>query len=270
MNPAFERVTVTGMRRVAADTHVLTYKDESAAAAIQPGQFCMLSPAPGASCIYLPRPFSYFRSLDEGQVEILFRALGRGTRWMTGLRPGDSVSVFGPLGRPFQPEAGAARAVLVAGGVGLPPLAFLAERLLRLERPPKIDLLYGETRGERVVDLGGVLPPSVRLWTASEDGTVGFKGRVTELLAKEVWPTLDSPPAVYTCGPRAMMAALADLLADGRRVHSFQASLEENMACGNGICMGCAVELSTDAPQPHYKLCCKDGPVFNGFEVKWR
>jgi len=269
LNPAFSRVEITGIRTAAADTFVLAYADEAGAASILPGQFCMLSPSPGASSIYLPRPFSYFRTLEDGSVEILFRALGRGTRWMTGLKTGDSVGIFGPLGRPFQAVSGVSHAVLVAGGVGLPPMAMLAGWLLKQNNPPAVDLLYGETMGKRVIDLEGMLPPGVRLRVATEDGSKGYHGRVTDLLLQEVWPGVTALPAVFTCGPRAMMAALADILRT-REALSFQASLEENMACGNGICMGCAVELASDGDQPYYKLCCKDGPVFNGFEVKWR
>jgi dihydroorotate dehydrogenase electron transfer subunit len=269
LNPAFNRVEITGIRAVAADTYVLTYADEAGASSILPGQFCMLSPSPGASCVYLPRPFSYFRSMEDGRVEILFRALGRGTRWMAGLKPGDRVGIYGPLGRPFQAVSGISHAVLVAGGVGLPPLAMLAGQLLKQKNPPAVDLLYGETLGQRVIDLDGILPLGVRLRVATEDGSKGYHGRVTGLLLDEVLPGTAAPLAVFTCGPRAMMAALADILRT-REVRSFQASLEENMACGNGICMGCAVELASDGDQPYYKLCCKDGPVFNGFEVKWR
>lgn len=268
MIPSFEWFAVEQIREVAAQTCVLTYEDPAAAPDILPGQFCMISAAPGASDIYLPRPFSYYRVRDKSRVEILFRTLGRGTRWMAGLRPGDRIGVFGPLGRPFELSPPVRRAVLVGGGIGVPPLVMLAEAFGGMENPPEIDLIYGETRGERLVDLSGSLPGNVRLWTCCEDGTKGFRGLTTELFSEKILPGLESPFAVYTCGPKAMMAALADILDPGA-VTLFQASLEEHMACGHGICMGCAVPV-TDQGRLRYELCCKDGPVFNGFEVKWR
>ena len=269
MKPVYQPVTIARLERLAADTYLLGYPSPATADSISPGQFCMLTPCPGQSDVYLPRPFSYYSAEGApGQTEILFRTLGRATRWMAGLRPGDTVCVFGPLGRGFTLDPGGERVILVAGGVGLPPLVFLARELARRQPELRIDLVYGESHGERVVPLEGGLPPGVRLTVATEDGRVGVRGLVTEPLIR-LLEDCPERPAVYTCGPRAMMAAVASLLGPAR-VTRFEASLEENMACGHGICQGCVIAVGNARGQEHYECCCTTGPVFNGFEVRWR
>jgi dihydroorotate dehydrogenase electron transfer subunit len=268
LKPVYEWVTVSAVRTVAEQTYLLIFEHPAGVGTIQPGQFCMLSSRPGASNVFLPRPFSYYRAPDSGQAQILFRAVGRATHWLAGLAEGDKLGVFGPLGNPFSLDLRSSRAILVGGGIGVPPLVMLAERLANGPGKPGIDLVYGEVRGSRVVDLTGDLPEGVRLHLCTEDGSVGVKGLVTDVLAR-LLAGGRTRPAVYTCGPKPMLAAIADLL-DPASVSLFEASLEENMACGHGICMGCAVPVNAESEQPVYRLCCADGPVFNGFEVKWR
>ena len=266
MIPVFRQAAVSRLEPVAENTFVLSYIDKECGAELEPGQFCMISPEPGLSDIFLPRPFSYYRLTEPDTVEILFRIVGKATRWMAKLNPGDRIHVFGPLGRGFTTRPDTTRAILVGGGIGLPPLVFLARKLAELQKNLEIDLLYGETTGARVIDLLGVLPERVRCRVATENGLVGHKGLVTELFS-EIFDGLDNLPAVYTCGPKAMMAALAGML-NPEEIRLFEASLEENMACGIGICQGCAVPLKGD--KVRYECCCTQGPVFNGFEIQWQ
>jgi len=268
LNPAFEWVPVSRIEEVAEDTFVISYAEPKNATAIQAGQFCMVSSSPGSSDFYLPRPFSYYQVLAPHTIRILFRIFGRATRWMAALKPGDKIGVFGPLGRAFTSRTGAQRAILVAGGIGLPPLVLLAGKLARLDKAPVIDLVYGEVKGARVIDLKGTLPETVRCHIATEDGQIGFKGLVTQVLEK-ILSGSETPPAVYTCGPKAMMAAVSDIL-QPEKVELFEASLEENMACGMGICQGCVIPIKAKDGAERYECCCTEGPVFNGFEVKWR
>ncbi len=267
MIPVFQWVEISEIKKVARSTYVLSFPGPESAATPEPGQFCMISPVPHTCDVFLPRPFSYYRFAGDRTVQILFRTIGRATRWMASLVPGDRLGVFGPLGNTFTRLPDARRAILVAGGIGLPPMYLLAERLAALDDPPQIDLLYGEKAGNLTVDISALLPGGVNLHLCTEDGLVGKKGLVTDLFSK-VAADCDQPPAVYTCGPNAMMAALTGLLAQ-EAVAVFEVSTEEVMACGKGICNSCAVAIITRDGSAAYKYCCTDGPVFNGFEVKW-
>lgn len=268
MKPVYQRVELAGLRTLALETHELLFEQPELADSIRPGQFCMISPLPGTSNVFLPRPFSYFYT-DAGMVHVLFRTFGRATKWMSRLRSGDSIGVFGPLGNSFELEPGAKHALLAGGGIGIPPLVMLARSLARRGGLESIDLVYGERLGGSAVLLEGIVPGGVRLHMVTEDGSLGEQGLVTGP-AGNILGELNGPPAVYTCGPRPMMAALADMLAPGS-VSLFQASCEENMACGRGICQGCVIPvLDESAPEGfRYERCCTEGPVFNGFEVKW-
>jgi dihydroorotate dehydrogenase electron transfer subunit len=146
-------------------------------------------------------------------------------------------------------------------------MAMLAGRLDALDEPPEIDLIYGEQAGDRIVDVGSDLPGRVRLHLCSEDGAAGQKGLVTGLF-RPLIAGCESPPAVYCCGPGPMMAALAGLVSP-EKTALFEVSTEENMACGKGICKGCVIPMATPDSSVSYRYCCTDGPVFNGFEVKW-
>ena len=267
MIPVFQWVAVSDTTEVADSTYVLSFPEPKTAAVLEPGQFCMISPAPHTSDVFLPRPFSYYRVVDSETIQILFRTFGRATRWMASLVPGSRIGVFGPLGNTFTIAPHVRRAILVAGGIGLPPLVLLAERLAALDGPPEIDLLYGEQTGNRIIDIRANLPAGVHLHICTEDGAVGLKGLVTDLL-RPIIADCTSPPAVYTCGSNAMMAALAGLLPPDS-VAVFEASTEENMACGKGICKSCVIPMVTQHGSVSYRYCCTDGPVFNGFEVKW-
>jgi len=252
---------------VAEHTFVIAFKEPKSAAAIEPGQFCMISPRPGSSNVYLPRPFSYSRVTADDTIEILFRTFGRATRWMASLAPGDRIGVFGPLGNTFNQRPDVERVILAGGGIGIPPIVLLAESLSRLANRPQIDLIYGEAHGSRVVGLAKMIPSQAHCHITTEDGKIGVKGLVTEELSR-ILDTCKTPPAVYTCGPRAMIAAVAGMLTPGK-VALFETSCEENMACGRGICQGCVIPLKGEKDASRYVCCCTEGPVFNGFEVKW-
>jgi dihydroorotate dehydrogenase electron transfer subunit len=235
---------------------------------IAAGQFVMLETTGGLEP-YLRRAFSVADVSNEGagvgsaRVELLAKVVGRGTRAMSQLRPGETRALLGPLGRGFAPPEDAPVA-LVAGGVGSAPLLLLARRLVELG--VRFDFLYGGRSARdlaRREDFARLAERSGgRLVAATEDGSLGFAGRVTAALERE----LDAGAgyrATYSCGPMPMLAALAGLSA--ARALPGQAALETEMGCGFGACLGCAV--------PHvsgrYALCCKDGPVFALDEVRW-
>ena len=234
-------------------------------AEVTAGQFVMLETTGGLEP-YLRRAFSVADVSKRGDVvviELLAKGVGRGTRAMAELGRGTRRALLGPLGRGFDlPEAGPV--ALVAGGVGSAPLLLASRRLAA--RGVRFDFFYG---GRSAADLPrrddfarAAQAAGGRLVVATEDGSEGFRGRVTEALAAE----LDAGRAyraTYSCGPMPMLAALARLSAE--RGMPGEAALETEMGCGFGACLGCAV--------PHvsgrFALCCQDGPVFRLDEVRW-
>jgi dihydroorotate dehydrogenase electron transfer subunit len=235
-------------------------------AGVEAGQFVMLETTGGLEP-YLRRAFSVADvSTGAGgtRIELLAKVVGRGTRAMAGLAPGARRALLGPLGRAFTPPAPEQTVALVAGGVGSAPLLLLSRQLLA--RGVRFDFYYGGRTTRDLVRLPDFEALAVasggRLIAATEDGSGGHHGRVTEALAV----TLDADgdrPRLYACGPMPMLAALARL-ATGRGLEG-EAALETEMGCGFGACLGCAV--------PHvegrYALCCKEGPVFALDEVRW-
>lgn len=233
---------------------------------VEPGQFVMLETT-GTLEPYLRRAFSVAdvsNAPDGGaRIELLAKVVGRGTSAMSRLRPGERRAILGPLGRPFvAPEPG--RLALVAGGVGSAPLLLAARRLAEAGRT--LDFFYGGRSGRDLVRRGDferlALASGGRLLTATEDGSEGFAGRVTDALTAE----LDAGTRYATlraCGPMPMLAALARLAA--ARGVAGEAALETEMGCGFGACLGCAVPHASG----RYALCCKEGPVFRLDEVRW-
>lgn len=219
----------------------------------RPGQFLEVhvpSPVP-----LLPRPMSLAGiDPDGGRVSILYRVVGSGTTALAKLGPGDRLRVMGPLGNGF-PDPEGKRAVLVAGGTGIAPLL----PLLKLTAPES-QLLYGAAEGAQMVDVDGPAAGRVRVQLATEDGSRGHQGLVTDLLER----TLPESGAgvIYACGPRPMLAQVARQAF--RLGVPAWVSLEERMACGVGACLGCSV--MTDAG---YRRVCRDGPVFSAREVVW-
>ena len=226
--------------------------------AASPGQFAMVKVTDGIDPL-LRRPFSLHRMSPEasGEFEILFRAVGSGTRILARTHVGDRVDVIAPLGRGFRVSDGPA--FLVGGGIGVAPLLFLAETMLSQGLRPT--LLAGGRRDRDILchDDFGCLAVPFRI--ATEDGSLGEAGMVTRLLEKEL---ANCPQAtVYACGPIPMLAAVARTCAE--KGASCQVSLEAHMACGVGACLGCVIQ-GTAVP---YLRVCKEGPVFDASEVHW-
>jgi len=235
--------------------------------------------------ILLRRPFSFADVTCEGDktlVDILYCVVGPASLRMTTLSTGDSVSVIGPLGNGFLVPEGKQKALLVAGGMGAGPLQHLA-KLLTADYPnidvmafagakTARDLPFEARLDEISQQLGFSLREfanyGVESLVATDDGSAGWKGLVSDCLAE--W--LDQAAfagkdlIIYSCGPEAMLAKVADIAR--KNEIDCQISMERMMACGIGVCQSCAVECKADRPgKTIYKLCCKDGPVFDSREV---
>lgn len=260
----------------------------------KPGQFVqILCNEPGeigwTGGAFVRRPFSIGgvrRVAGRVEVDILHRAIGIGTKWLARLQPGDPVNFLGPLGWPFRlPEPPRSTALLVGGGIGLPPLIWLAETLkaagvaaIAFCGSRTADLLP-LTRDAGVACSADEPSPFCREFArsdvpalvATDDGSLGAHGLVPHVFA--AWldrhPELAGSATVYTCGPDRMMRAVAQ--ACDQRGLPCQVCLERMMACGMGTCQSCVVKIKDSAAPDdwRYRLCCTDGPVFDAREVIW-
>ncbi len=223
----------------------------------RPGQFVNLAVSDDLT---LRRPFSVAGVPAPGRFDLLVEVRGKGTRALAEKPIGSAAGVVGPLGNEFTlPEPGGV-SLLVAGGIGAAGLRLLAQELRRGSH--RIRALVGARTSEGL--LHHVLPPptgdgEMLLEVATDDGSEGFHGTVTDLLER-VLGELDAPVRVYCCGPPAMIVATANITA--RRDVPCEALLEEMMACGVGACRGCVV-----ATRSGYKAVCSDGPVFDTSEL---
>jgi dihydroorotate dehydrogenase electron transfer subunit len=248
----------------------------------------------------LRRPFSLAdrRDVNDGvELEIIHRVIGTGTEWLSHLRQGDRVNILGPLGNSFMPPKLDQTAVLVGGGVGIPPMLYLARHLAKSGRnvvafagATSLDLLpLTVSRSAGVGDAEGVAPEMIveeftRCGAASvvttDDGSFGFRGFVTQALERYLDSVSPPNAVIYTCGPEAMMKRVA-AIALSRRLPC-QIAVERAMACGMGTCQSCVIRvrddggnrpgLSVEGPEMkrwRYRLACTDGPVFEAADLLW-
>ena len=210
-----------------------------------PGQFVMLSPGALSGVMrsdpLLPRPMAVYRetrSGDDCEIEILFKRHGRGTALLADSLPGQRLRLVGPLGRGFQVPGDGEQALLVAGGTGGASIRELAARCAEQAGPmPRV--LLGARSAVDLMGLSDFETLEVSLGVSTEDGSLGREGRVTDLLEDVL--AKDEPFRVYCCGPTPMMRRVAELAeAAGRPC---VVSLENPMACGFGVCLGCAAPM---------------------------
>ena len=220
-------------------------------APVRPGQFVMIK-VPSAD-VFLRRPFSIYDSRG-GALSILYKVAGKGTAALSKARAREKVMVLGPLGNGFSLLAGHDR-VLVGGGIGIAGIHLLWSRL----RGRKT-LFWGCTSNAEVGLLDRIA--SCGPLVSTLDGSFGCEGSVTDLLEGQM-DRLERPFQVFACGPEAMFASLREVL---RKEHiPCQVLVEERMACGLGICFGCA-RKTLDEIEP-YKRVCKEGPVFDLWQI---
>lgn len=233
--------------------HVLTFdvgRDLGAA----PGQFLMVRGAEWGDAPLLPRPMSY---LSGGPTpSILVKVVGEGTTRMARAEPGEPFSLVGPLGVPWRAPSPGRRPVLVAGGVGVAPLLFLARALVAAGTRP-VAIYGGRTKKDLPLDDDLALISDLHVTT--EDGSRGQRGRVTDALEA----LLADGVEVFTCGPDRMMAAVAEICA--RRDVPCEVSVETPMACGYGVCLGCPLPAAGGG----YIYACTEGPCIDARRIDW-
>jgi dihydroorotate dehydrogenase electron transfer subunit len=210
----------------------------------------------------LPRPFSIHR-VDGDRLALLFSVVGKGTNWLSQMKRGDTLNIFGPLGNGFTVNPESRNLLLVAGGMGIAPLYFLAENAAGAGK--KVTLINGARTRDGLLAVSlpqsfyakGLPPAAVNVVTATEDGSEGFKGLATQLIPHY----LKNIDQVFACGPAAMYQSMARM--PELKGKDVQLSLEIMMGCGVGVCYGCTIKTKKGLKQ-----VCKDGPVFGMGEVR--
>jgi dihydroorotate dehydrogenase electron transfer subunit len=274
---------VISVETFAGDQFVMRIRAAKCAAAAEPGTFVHVT---CDEALPMRRPLSIMRAGSDW-IEVLYKIVGQGLRLLSRKAPGDTVSVLGPIGQPFRLTAARPNSLLIGGGVGIPPMVFLADRLrqqpddwnpvaiLGSEIPFPFDLVPSRLESPWLdADIKSSMP-LLESWgvltrLATLAGFPGcYNGYVTDL-ADQWLQSLErqelKKTEVFACGPTPMLKAVAALAA--RYDLPCQVSLEEFMACAVGGCAGCAVEINTPEG-PAMKRVCVDGPVFDAATVAW-
>jgi len=267
---------IIGQSEVAPGVVRTLLKGPAIARQAQPGQFVNVRVAKTTDPL-LRRPFSVHAAYpDEGVYSLLYVLRGRGTALLNRIPPGEKVSVVGPLGRPFDlGDSPDAEHIVVAGGCGAAPLHFLCDALCRRWGCEKVIVLSGAQSKDAVLCEAEFRSHGVDVSISTDDGSYGHRGLVTQLLEEHLGsantqhPTPNTRMRVYSCGPHAMLREVARICREAG-VGSCQVSLENNMACGIGVCTGC-VQKCVGGPDSdwHFERVCTDGPVFEAERVIW-
>jgi len=275
---------ITSNVEISPGTHLMWLETPDIAATAQPGQFITVR----CEGLILRRPLSVHQA-DSSRIALLFKIVGRGTNWLAQRQRGDKVDILGPLGNGFSLEPEARNLLLVAGGIGIAPLVFL----VRSASPQHaIRLIYGASMASKLYPLSSSqakrsnllsLPDSVQVVPVTEDGSMGKKGMVTDILPD----FLDWADQVYACGPidmyKTMLACqpepfawchsegaerpknlAQDKVRKESKLKGCQVSLEVRMGCGIGACYGCTINT-----RKGLKKVCHDGPVFELDDILW-
>jgi dihydroorotate dehydrogenase electron transfer subunit len=262
------QVPILANYSLAVNTYLIRLHAPALAEAIRPGQFIMIR-LPKSTDPLLGRPFALYDTvLDEGGrpagIDVVYVVVGKVTGLMAGLKNGDAVEAWGPLGNGFPEPAGGEHVGLVAGGIGQTPfLAHLRELLgtrgyggqAPRRRAQRVSLYYGVRTANLAAGVADFHQAGATVHLASNDGSIGYHGFVTDLLE-----THEAPQHLFGCGPEPMLHALATQAE--RRGIPCHLSLETPMACGIGICFSCVTAVRTEGGWD-YKRVCVDGPVFD-------
>ena len=221
----------------------------------EPGQFIMVR---CGEEYLLRRPLSIHQvDRTKAKLALLFTVVGKGTHWLSQCQAGDNIDLLGPLGNGYSIHPASHNLLLVAGGIGIAPLCFLAQAAINQSR--SVRLLLGASTATQLYPRR-FLPGDIELVIATEDGTDGRKGMVTDFLPDFVgWAD-----QVFACGPTLMYHTMVAQKQQLPKTKPVQISLEVRMGCGRGVCYGCTVKTKSGLKQ-----VCKDGPVFDLEDIVW-
>ncbi len=258
--------TIVANKRIGA-YHQLILSVGEAVRNCRPGNFIAIQVGGETSRMVLRRAFAISRTSENAQyggtVELIVAPHGSGSQWLCAQSEGTEVNVITPLGKSFGVPTEPANALLIGGGYGSAPLFGLADLLK--SRGCKVDMVLGASNGNKIYAPmeGKRSVNSLRIFT--EDGSMGDTGRVTSQLVEIIHER--NIEIIYSCGPMAMLKAITEIAIEQNIIH--QASVEESMACGIGICMTCVLPVKDETGSISMKRSCIDGPVMDGAAVCW-
>lgn len=255
-----EKATVIRIEQFSEKNYRLTLDSPDIARSAKAGQFVMIRAGFGKDPL-LRRPFSIHQTTTNGRIQIYFKIVGRGTDILARVKVGETLSVFGPLGRGFVIRKDSP-ALIVGGGLGIAPMLFLAKSICRLKSDFSNDQIILAGRGKDEVEplARDFRELGMKIQFATDDGSYGYHGLVTDLLSSLKF---NADYTVYACGPEPMMAAVYAICQ--ARSAACQVSVESVMACGMGACLGCS-RASNDGAYTHV---CLNGPVFKAEDLIW-
>lgn len=270
----FAAAKVLEHRQMARDTYLVRLECPAIARAIRPGQFVMVR-LPQSSDPLLGRPFALYDTVlnDAGApvaIDVVYLVVGKMTKLLPQTHVGEMLEIWGPLGNGFPPPVAKGHIALVAGGIGQTPfLAHIRELLgsrgyggkAPMKQADNVVLYYGVRSAELAAGVDDFRTAGADVHLASNDGSIGYHGFVTDLLAQH-----PAPDHIFGCGPEPMLHALA--IQARKRGIPCHVSLETPMACGIGICFSCVTPVQTSDGWD-YKRVCIDGPIFDAAKLCW-
>lgn len=250
-------------KKIASQTFLMALRSKMIATSAKPGQFVMIRVGSGMDPL-LRRPFSICGIRGDDVFLVLYKIVGRGTMMMSQKTKGDQLSVLGTLGQGFEPPENNRVSLLVAGGIGVAPLFFLARAL----RGRRIHLMTGFGSLNEIIPINTITNLDIQQSISTDDGTDGHTGPVTDLLTTYLEQHAEKKEALslFACGPIPMLKRIASMALDNNI--PCHVSIEAAMACGLGACQGCAVKASSQAGRDYWHVC-KDGPVFPVHAIDW-
>jgi dihydroorotate dehydrogenase electron transfer subunit len=252
---------IVSNENIAQDTYLMDLRSPEIAGTARPGQFVMVRVIESLNP-FLRRPFSICGIQGNDIFRILYRVVGRGTNILSKTPAGRLLRVLGPLGKGFRKPKSGDKALLVGGGIGLAPLLFLAQKI----ETSRVKFFLGYGTAGSMFDMEQIGLGSLEIQVTTEDGTMGQKGLVTDLLESRLEQEGREGLEIFACGPSAMLRVIARMAIQG--AIPCQVCLETQMACGIGACQGCVVPAASKKKSPYYRVC-SDGPVFHVEALDW-
>lgn len=261
--PFQQRIKIDSNHKISNDYFKIILQAGKITRLAKPGQFIEIKVSDNHEPL-LRRPFSVHRTADNN-LTVLYEIVGEGTEILSTRKAGEYLDVIGPLGNGFNYELPAINCepILIAGGMGTAPLVFLAEKLANVKgRGSKFTVLIGARTKNQILCEKEFRDLGCEVKVSTEDGSKGFKGRVTDLLKLSLINVNYQQATFFSCGPHPMLKEVAAL--SKKYNIPAQVSLESHMACGIGACLGCVVDTIDG-----FKRACKEGPVFKSEEIIW-